>query len=101
MKTVMIIVCCLLISPGIFAQGMLKKDTLALQQPMYTFTTPATNENKTGQLIPQNLYTQSFGFFCRQELKMEQAHIPVSFRLGSMDDCNWLEQKPGYETRKP
>lgn len=57
-----------------------------------TFAPQPTNE----QSIPQNLYTQHLGFFCRQELKMQQAHVPVTFRLGSMDYCNWLEQKPGY-----
>ena len=46
--------------------------------------------------IPQNLYTQHLPFFCRQELKMQQAHVPVTFRLGSMENCNQLEQKPGY-----
>lgn len=93
MKVAVLIVYCLLTSYNIFAQGMSKNDTLVLKQPIYTFT---TNKNKIGQVIPQNLYTQCFGFFCRQELKMQQAHIPVTFRLGSMDYCNWLEQKPGY-----
>ena len=51
---------------------------------------------KTEQAIPQNFYTQHLPFFCRQELKMQQAHVPVTFRLGSMDYCNYLEQKPGY-----
>lgn len=46
--------------------------------------------------IPANLHTQHFGFFCRQELHMQQAKVPLSFRLGSMDLCNRLEDKPGY-----
>jgi hypothetical protein len=48
------------------------------------------------QPVPQNFYTTNLGFFCRQELHMEQRHVPVTFRLGSMDYCNRLEQKPGY-----
>jgi hypothetical protein len=47
-------------------------------------------------LVARDQYTKSFGFFCRQELKMQQAHIPLTFRLGSMEQCNRLEQKPGY-----
>jgi hypothetical protein len=46
--------------------------------------------------IPENYYTKGLGFFCRQELKMQQIHVPVTFRLGSMEYVNKLEQKPGY-----
>jgi len=48
---------------------------------------------KQPQQLPADLYTKNFGFFCRQELKMHQAHIPFSFRLGSMEQCDMLEQK--------
>lgn len=38
--------------------------------------------------------TSSFGFFCRQELKMDKrTAMPVRFRLGSMEQCNRLEGK--------
>jgi hypothetical protein len=47
--------------------------------------------------LPCDFYAKHIGFFCRQELKMQQARIPVSFRLGSMEYCNKLEQKPGYK----
>jgi hypothetical protein len=53
--------------------------------------------NNNGCVIPRNYTTKCYGFFCRQELKMQQAHIPVAFRLGSMEQCNKLEQKPGYK----
>ena len=43
--------------------------------------------------IPGNFYTKNFGFFCKEELKMHQANVPVSFRLGSMEYCDMLEQK--------
>ena len=43
--------------------------------------------------LPPAIYTQNFGFFCRQELKMHNAHVPLSFRLGSMEYCNRLEGK--------
>lgn len=49
------------------------------------------------QPIAPDLYTQHLPFFCRQELKMQQAHVPLIFRLGSIDQCNYLEQKPGYK----
>jgi len=47
-------------------------------------------------VIPQDYYAKQLGFFCKQEIKMQQIHVPVTFRVGSMDDCNRLEQKPGY-----
>jgi hypothetical protein len=43
--------------------------------------------------IPLDLYTRNFGFFCKQELKMYKARVPISFRVGTMDNCNVLEQK--------
>ncbi len=61
---------------------------------MHTFDAGNTFQNK--QPIAPDLYTQHLPFFCRQELKMKQAHVPVTFRIGSIDQCNYLEQKPGY-----
>jgi len=71
-------------------------DTVALKQPLFTISPLSTFPENNGQTIPQNYYAQHLGFFCRQELKMQQAHVPLTFRLGSMEYCNWLEQKPGY-----
>ena len=52
---------------------------------------------RVSQPVPDNYYAKHLGFFCRQELKMQKAHIPISFRIGTMDQCNYLEQKPGYK----
>lgn len=46
--------------------------------------------------VPANFYTEHLGFFCRQELQLTKKNIPVHFRLGSMEYCNFLEQKLGY-----
>ena len=89
---------CLFVTQAAFAQARLKADTIDHLQPIGTFSKSVTFTPRVGQPIPQEYYTSAFGFFCRQELKMQQAHIPVVFRLGSMDYCNWLEQKPGYKT---
>ena len=42
--------------------------------------------------IPVDLYAQHLPFFCRQELKMKDAHVPVSFRLGTVEQCDYLEK---------
>lgn len=44
--------------------------------------------------IPENFSTLSYGFFCRKELAIEKAtKIPLRFRLGSLEQCNYYEGK--------
>lgn len=44
--------------------------------------------------IPANYYTQHFGFMCKKELALEKAtKIPLRFRLGSLQQCNFYEGK--------
>jgi hypothetical protein len=44
--------------------------------------------------INSSFYTQQFGFFCKKELQLENTtKVPLRFRLGSLDYCNYLEAK--------
>ena len=44
--------------------------------------------------VPANFATSNYGFFCRQELKLDKKTVmPIRFRLGSMEECNRLEGK--------
>ena len=44
--------------------------------------------------IPANFYAKNLSFFCRQEWKLEKAtKIAFKFRLGSVEQCDWLEGK--------
>lgn len=47
------------------------------------------------EIIPSNFSMCDYGFFCRQELKLEKAtNIPIRVRLGSLEQCNYYEGKP-------
>ena len=46
------------------------------------------------QTLKNDYYTTHFGFFCQKELEFEKkTHIPLRFRLGSLEQCNYLEGK--------
>jgi hypothetical protein len=48
----------------------------------------------SASIIPENFVTCDYGFFCRQELKIEKAtNFPIRFRLGSLEQCNYYEGK--------
>lgn len=82
-----------------YAQELLKplpKNIVIPRSTILTFNSAIPKQDKYGAFIPQNFYSCDLGFFCRQEIKMQQVHIPMVFRIGSMDECNYLEQKPGY-----
>jgi len=58
------------------------------------FPHPVSNFTHNATVIPVDLYAQHLPFFCRQELKMKDAHVPVSFRLGTVEQCDYLETSP-------
>ena len=82
---------CPKVDSSLFANVKAKSDDLLFQYSgkKVVFTYPRYN----APIIPTDYYTRGFGFFCKQELKMHDAHIPISFRLGSFDYCDRLEQK--------
>ena len=59
------------------------------------------NENRNSVSVPPflniingNHYTQYFGFVCKKELLLQKAiKVPLYIRLGSLQQCNYLERK--------
>jgi hypothetical protein len=52
------------------------------------------NQLPSSSIIPGDFATCDYGFFCRQELKIEKnTNIPIRFRLGSLAQCNYYEGK--------
>ncbi len=46
-------------------------------------------------LVQPDFFLHNESFFCRQERKLENAtKLPLRFRIGSLQYCNWLEGKP-------
>ena len=68
-----------------------KNNTSSIQQISITTTIPS---NPLLKSIPENYYLQNIGIFCKQEWKFEKTtKIPLRIRVGSLQQCNWLEGK--------
>jgi hypothetical protein len=50
-----------------------------------------------GPLYGSGYYIGNLGFFCKKELEIEKTtHLPLRLRLGSLQEVNRLEGKPGW-----
>lgn len=66
-------------------------DTANHTMPLSALFTYRQNLNSP---VSENFSTCTYGFFCREELKIEKVtKIPVRFRLGSLEQCNYYEGK--------
>lgn len=50
-----------------------------------------------GSTLPKDFYAKNLSFFCKKELELQKIHFPLSIRVGSLEQCNYMEQKPGYK----
>jgi len=70
-----------------YPKSLDKATNVSLNKELLNFSRPLA-------VIPQNYYTQHFGIMCKKELALEKAtKIPFRFRLGSLQQCNYLEGK--------
>ena len=72
--------------PGPISPGIFLNDGTAGYKRLYALP--------HSLLISENHFVLNFGFFCRKELQFEkQTKLPLRFRLGSLEYCNYLEAK--------
>ena len=123
-KKTFLVVCISILTSTIWAQdipvGMLKSSELGVQLPLghavtllhplnfYTYSEREFEEANRGYVfrLPANIaydlynspyYVGNAPFFCRKELQIEKmTHLPLRFRLGSLEEVNRLEGKPGW-----
>lgn len=81
-----------------FSKEMSDKNNLLIKPPAFSLTNQGhkltLHNSYYFNVIPQNYYTQHFGIMCKKELLIEKAtKIPFRFRLGSLQQCNYLEGK--------
>ena len=73
------------------------KNKLNSSGSLIHFTPPlsiVTGLQNVKQIVPADFYTCNIGFFCKKELLIEKAtKIPLRFRLGSLQQCNYYEGK--------
>jgi hypothetical protein len=82
--------------PGVSASSLLK-NKLNNSGSIIHFT-PSFSTSKSPQhvkqIVPVDFYSCNIGFFCKKELLIEKAtKIPLRFRLGSLQQCNYYEGK--------
>jgi hypothetical protein len=86
------------------AQQKLVKASAAkdFMKSYYTSTTLYNVNISPQNLVSPNFYVKNLGFFCKQELKWEAATgIPLKFRLGSVQYCDWMEGKKNTGSLPP
>jgi hypothetical protein len=71
-------------------------DTNALVKPIAAIVKKTKMEISPSMLISPTFYCDNLGFFCRQEIKFAKVtKIPFVFRLGSVEQVDYLEGKRG------
>lgn len=64
------------------------------QLPIRLHTTDSLQRKPSVFKLSPDVYVKNFGVMCRQEWKLEKyLHVPLRVRMGSLEQCNYLEGK--------
>jgi hypothetical protein len=102
-KAKFLIFCTIFVVGGAYCQGRDDKSSprvsvSVIKKPLdklfFPSVTEALAESVRKPLLPSDYYFTHLGFFCKKELKLENATgVPFKFRLGSLQECDRLEGK--------
>jgi len=90
------------VTTNIFSQNLLPQKGLLLlsKKPVNSLSALVLSDqlsvkkSNAEPFLSPHYYASQLGFFCKQEIKFEKfAKIPVKFRLGSLEECDFLEGK--------
>jgi hypothetical protein len=95
-KTLFLFFCMIFAGQVVFSQIKLRSkiDTHALIKPIVMVKKTMQQEVSPSMLISPTFYCSNLGFFCKQEIKFAKiTKLPFVFRLGSVEQVDYLEGK--------
>ncbi len=94
-KTLMVVMAVSFVSMKVSAQQKVPSDSTKVN-PSIKITAPINKSSDYLKVTPiQNNYYNSLGAACKAELNFEKStNVPLRVRLGSLQQTDYMEQKP-------
>lgn len=97
-KTLFLFFCMIFAGQAVLSQISIRSkiDTNALIKPIVIANKIKQQQVSPSMLISPTFYCNNLGFFCKQEIKFAKiTKLPFVFRLGSVEQVDYLEGKRG------
>lgn len=95
-KCKILIFCMIFVGNDSFSQQISLKDSTGkgFTKSFSLHFSPISGSTYTTRPVAGDFYVKNLGFFCKQEWKLEAlTKIPLRFRIGSVNYCDWMEGK--------